>query len=88
MKKSKILLLTIAIILIMGLVLTGCGKKDQGSADEGSKGVKLIDVSLTEEEYAFGVDKNQPELLTKVNEFIAKIQSDGTFEEISNNYFG
>lgn len=88
MKKSKLILLTITMILAMGLILAGCGKNDQDSADGGSKGVKLIDVSLTEEEYAFGVDKSQPELLAKVNEFIAKIQSDGTFEEISNNYFG
>ena len=50
--------------------------------------VKVINIPLTEEEYAFGVDKNQPELLTQVNEFIAKIKSDGTFDAICNNYFG
>jgi len=49
---------------------------------------KVIEIELTSEEYAFGVDKTQPELLTKVNEFIAKIMSDGTFEEICNKYFG
>ncbi|MBQ8625738.1 MAG: transporter substrate-binding domain-containing protein, partial [Agathobacter sp.] len=42
---------------------------------------------LTQEQYAFGVDKNQPELLEKVNEFIKKIKSDGTLEEICNRYF-
>ena len=48
----------------------------------------MIEIQLTEEEYAFGVDKNQPELLEKANEFIAKIMEDGTFDEICDKYFG
>jgi polar amino acid transport system substrate-binding protein len=43
---------------------------------------------LTEEEYAFGVDKSQPELLQSANAFIAQIMQDGTFDEITNKYFG
>lgn len=50
--------------------------------------VKVIDIELTDEEYAFGVDKAQPELLEKVNTFIAQIKGDGTFETICNKYFG
>ncbi len=50
--------------------------------------VKVIDINLTEEEYAFGVDKDQPELLEKVNAFIATIKENGTFDEICNKYFG
>ncbi|HOJ80568.1 MAG TPA: transporter substrate-binding domain-containing protein [Clostridiales bacterium] len=65
-------------------ILTGCGEKSGGGAGV----VKVIDIPLTEEEYAFGVDKNQPELLEEVNKFIAKIKSDGTFDKILNNYFG
>ena len=49
---------------------------------------KIIDVDLTEEQYAFGVDKDQPELLQKTNDFIKKIMDDGTFEEICDKYFG
>jgi polar amino acid transport system substrate-binding protein len=64
------------------LTFTGCGSEKKSS------GVKVIDVPLTQEEYAFGVDKNQPELLSEVNKFIAQIKSDGTFEKILNNYFG
>lgn len=48
----------------------------------------VIDIDLTSEEYAFGVDKDQPELLAKANEFIAKIMADGTFDDICNHYFG
>lgn len=50
--------------------------------------VRLIDIALTDEEYAFGVDKKQPELLEKANEFIAQIMEDGTFDEVCNHYFG
>lgn len=49
---------------------------------------KVVQIDLTKEEYAFGVDKAQPELLTKVNAFIAKIMEDGTFDDVCNNYFG
>lgn len=69
------------VILMVATVITGCGSK-------ASSGVKVIDIQLTQEEYAFGVDKNQPELLDEVNKFIAKIQSDGTFDSILNKYFG
>lgn len=69
------------VILMVATVITGCGSK-------ASSGVKVIDIQLTQEEYAFGVDKNQPELLEEVNKFIAKIQSDGTFDSILNKYFG
>lgn len=69
------------VILMVATVITGCGSK-------ASSGVKVIDIQLTQEEYAFGVDKNQPELLEEVNKFIAKIQSDGIFEAVLDKYFG
>lgn len=71
--------LAIMLAAIMVFSLAACGKTVK---------VKIIDINLTEEEYAFGVDKNQPELLKKVNTFIDKIMSDGTFDEICNKYFG
>ena len=46
-----------------------------------------LDVDLTDEEYAFGVDQNQPELLEQVNAFIAEIKENGKMEEIFNKYF-
>lgn len=76
---KKVIALLLAAILV--LALASCG----GS---GKQVVKVIDFDLTSEEYAFGVDKAQPELLNKVNDFIAKIMSDGTFDKICNNYFG
>ena len=81
---KKIIALLTAVILTTGVLLTGCGSQNNGSG----KSVKVIDIPLTQEEYAFGVDKNQPELLDKVNKFIAQIKSDGTYDKILNNYFG
>lgn len=79
----KKLLATVLALVMTAAMLTGCG-----SADSSAAKVKVIDIDLTQEEYAFGVDKTQPELLEKANEYIAQIMADGTFETICNNYFG
>jgi len=78
MKKFLSVFLTAALAVSM---LAGCGSKGETVT------AKVIDIDLTNEEYAFGVDKNQPELLEKTNEFIAKIKSDGTLDKICNKYF-
>ena len=49
--------------------------------------IKVIDIALTQEEYAFAVDKAQPALLAEVNEFLAAIKANGTFEAILDKYF-
>lgn len=76
-------LLALAMTAVMAAAaLTGCG------SDGGKTTAKVIEVELTNEEYAFGVDKNQPELLDSVNAFIVQMKEDGTFDAICNNYFG
>ena len=75
--------LAIALAALMLFALAACGGNTQPTET-----VKIIDINLTEEEYAFGVDKNQPELLEDVNKFIDKIMADGTFDEICDKYFG
>lgn len=84
MKKK---LLALALISVMAVSAVACGAKEKG-ADAAPVTAKVIDVELTSEQYAFGVDKNQPELLEKANQFIADIQADGTFDEICDHYFG
>ncbi len=76
-------LLAIALAALMLFALAACG-----GTTESKDVVKVIDINLTEEEYAFGVDKAQPELLEKTNAFIEKIMNDGTFDAICNKYFG
>lgn len=78
MKKILSVFLLLATLLSL-TALTACG--DAAKA-------KVIEIDLTKEEYAFGVDKDQPELLTKVNAFIKKIMENGTFAEICDHYFG
>ncbi len=77
---KKIVALALSLIMAAS-VLAGCGAKEPTTA-------KVIEIELTNEEYAFGVDKTQPELLKQVNAFIKQIKEDGTFEEICTRYFG
>ncbi len=81
MKKLLVFALTFAMLCTS---LVACGSANSSSA----KSVKVIEVDLTNEEYAFGVDKTQPELLEKTNAFIAEIMEDGTFDAICDKYFG
>lgn len=62
--------------------------KEEETAGTEDARVRVIDIALTDELYAFGVDKEQPELLEKANEFIAQIMEDGTFDEVCNRNFG
>jgi len=84
MKKK---LLSLALVAAMALSVVACGAKEEAAA-EAPVTAKVIDVELTEEQYAYGVDKNQPELLEEVNAFIAEIKENGTFDEICDRYFG
>lgn len=94
---KKLFMLLVASVLSISLIACGSDKgtegdtndtTNEGSVEDSSSKVKVIDIQLTQEEYAFGVDNNNPELLEAVNEFIAEIQEDGTFDDVLNNYFG
>lgn len=92
MKKSvKGIALLLAVLFVLP-VLVACGNKtdDNGDGNKTADKVtaKVININLTDEDYAFGVDKDQPELLAKTNEFIQEIVSNGKFDEICNRYFG
>lgn len=83
---KKMLAVMMAMIMALSM-LAGCGSNTDNKTED-IEAVKVIDINLTEELYAFGVDKDQPELLEKVNTFIAKIKEDGTFDAICEKYFG
>ena len=75
---KKFLSLALAVIMLV-CCLSACS-----SATEG---VKVIDIKLTDEEYAFAVQKGDAELLQQLNDFMAEIKENGKFDEIINKYF-
>lgn len=82
-KMMKVLSVVLALVLIVGC-FAACGDANDTSKAK----VRVIDINLTEEQYAYGVDKNQPELLEKVNAFITEIKNNGKFDAICDAYFG
>lgn len=88
--KKKLLSVVLAAACVLSMA--ACGGKSNDSADDkksdGAVTAKVIDIDLTDEEYAFGVDKNHPELLEQTNTFIQKIKDDGTLDKICDKYFG
>lgn len=76
--KKIIAFILLALFIVTPLV--SCG------ASSGK--VKVIDIALSEEEYAFAVSKEDADLLAKVNEYLTKIKEDGTFDAICDKYFG
>lgn len=92
MKKStKIISAVLALLIVIG-VFAACGakKNNDGSADTkaNTPKVKVIDINLSDEEYAFGVAKENADLLKAANDLIAEIKANGEFDKICENYFG
>lgn len=93
MKQMKKLLCVVLAVVLALVAFAACSKtadnNTENSADSAAEAkVKVIDINLTDEEYAFGVDKDQADLLASVNEYIDTMMADGTFDEICNHYFG
>lgn len=78
MKKIVCLALA-AIMLVSVFAFTSC------TANE--KAIKVIDIKLTDEQYAYAVKKGDSELLASLNAFLADIKANGKFDEILNKYF-
>lgn len=90
---KKISAVVLAALMIVVAVFAGCSSNssDDKKADESTTSaakVKVVDIELSSEEYAFGVDKKQPELKEKCNELLKEMKSSGELEEISNHFFG
>ncbi len=79
MKKVLKVLSVLLVIAVIAAAFAGCSG--------GSVTAKVIEINLSDEEYAFCVDKNQPELMEEANALIAEIKSNGTLDEICNRYF-
>ncbi len=81
--KKVVSILLAALMLFSTLALASCGN----SSGSGAK-LKVVDIPLTEEKYAFAVPKGEDELLAQLNTFLAEIKENGEFDKMVNNYFG
>ena len=78
----------LAILLSMMLVLTGCIALTACKPDEDPEPVvKVINVKLTDEQYAYAVTKGNTTLLNGVNAYLDQITDNGTLEAILAKYF-
>ena len=80
---KKIISLILALTVICATMLTSCSFFDKG----GEPVAKIIDVKLTDEEYAFVCKKGNTELVNGFNAFLAEIKANGQFDALVNKYF-
>ncbi len=80
MKLKKLAIGAVCALTAFGAVLSlpACGT---------SKPVKVLDIELTAEDYAFAIDKENNDLLTNVNNYLTEWENDGTLSALINSYF-
>ncbi|MBE7082994.1 MAG: transporter substrate-binding domain-containing protein [Clostridiales bacterium] len=83
MKKLLVVMLTMVLSLASVFAMTACNKPE-----DGEDVLKVVQINLSEEEYAFAVNKGNTTLLNSVNAYLATIQENGQFAEIVDKYFG
>lgn len=79
MKKALIALATITAGVTAVCSLAACTQPAQK--------VKVIDIELTAEDYAFGINKSNGTLLDSVNGYLATWEENGSLETLINSYF-
>lgn len=79
MKKLFTILATLVLTISCAVCLAACGKK--------AKKLKVIDVPLTAESYAYAVKKGNSELLASVNELLTEMKTSGELDTLINSYF-
>lgn len=68
-------------LLACALALASC------SGGFSQDAVKIIDIELTDEEYAFVTKKGNTALVSALNDFLAQVKQDGTLEMLVAKYF-
>lgn len=72
-------ILTITLLICSIFMITSCNSSTEP--------VKIIDIKLTDEEYAFAIKKGDTTLQSSFNDFLATIKENGKFDEIISKYF-
>ena len=83
MKKIISLVLVAALAICSVFALGACNN----NSTENDLKVKIVDVKLTDEEYAFVCKKGNTDLVSSFNSFLADIKANGTFQALVNKYF-
>ena len=85
---KKILSLALALLMLFGAVamLASCGLDEIEEQEKGDK-VKIIDIKLTDEEYAYIFKKGNTALRDDFNAYLAEIKGNGEFQKILDKYF-
>ena len=76
---KKIIVVLLAVVVIGVLAFTFFSDSEDC--------LEYVKIKLTDEKYAFAVNKENPELLEKVNSVIKKIKENGELEKITEKYF-
>lgn len=82
---KKIITLVLALTMILGMTFSLASCNNDGN--ETSDLVKVIDVKLTDEEYAFVAKKGNTDLVNDFNSFLADIKDNGSFDALVAKYF-
>ena len=93
---KKIITLILALTMLFGATLTlsscnlGGGNNNDDNNNGGSNAteiVKVVDVKLTDEEYAFVAKKGNTTLVSSFNAFLSEIKGNGSFDALVAKYF-
>lgn len=78
---TNLIVALLVISVVLGIV--ACGTADVS----GDPVLKVIDIKLTDEQYAFVCKKGNSELVESMNAFMEQIKDDGTFDMLVSKYF-
>ena len=80
-KMKKIISLILVLSIASLFMLTSCGTNNADPV------AKIVDVKLTDEEYAFVCKKGNTELVDSFNAFLDEIKANGQFDTLVDKYF-
>lgn len=86
MKKILAVVLTAILAVATCVGLVACG--DNGQENVQKDVLKVININLSDEDYALAVTKDNVTLLNGVNAYLASIKANGAFDTIVDKYFG